>query len=143
LFLHQPNSSPVLSSLLFQLLVAQCLIGIETATSTAYHPQTDGQTKCVNQELEQLFCIFMSYKQHDWDELLPAAKFAYNNHIYSSMQQVPFMTDTGRLPQMGFELNGMRSANKSINEFGDRIAAGVSKAKAMLVKSQGQLKALL
>jgi hypothetical protein len=30
---------------------------------TAYHPQTDGQTKCVNQELEQFVHIFMSYKK--------------------------------------------------------------------------------
>jgi hypothetical protein len=93
------------------------LIGIEPATSTAYHPQTDGQTECVNQELEQFVCIFTSYKQDDWDELLPAAEFAYNNHIDSSTQQVPIMTDTGRLRRMGFELNGMHSADESVNEF--------------------------
>jgi hypothetical protein len=68
------------------------LIGIEPATSTAHHLQTDSQTEHVNQELKQFVRIFMSYKQDDWDELLPAAKFAYNN---SSTQQVPFMTDTG------------------------------------------------
>jgi hypothetical protein len=95
------------------------LIGIEPATSTAYHPQTDGQTECVNQELEQFIRIFTSYKQDDWDELLPAAEFAYNNHVHSSTQQVPFMTDTGRLPRMGFEPNGMRSADESVNEFRD------------------------
>jgi transposase InsO family protein len=65
------------------------LIGIELATSTAYHPQTDGQTEHVNQELEQFVRIFTSYKQDDWDELLPAAEFAYNNHVHSSTQQVP------------------------------------------------------
>jgi hypothetical protein len=39
------------------------LIGIEPATSTVYHPQTDRQTEHVNQELEQFFCMFTSYKQ--------------------------------------------------------------------------------
>jgi transposase InsO family protein len=79
--------------------------------STAYHPQTNGQTEHINQELEQFVCIFTSYKQDDWDELLPAAEFAYNNHIHSSTQQVPFMTDTSRLPRMGFKLNSMHSTD--------------------------------
>jgi hypothetical protein len=113
------------------------LIGIKPATSTAYHPQTDGQTERVNQELEQFVCILTSYKQDDWDELLLAAEFAYNNHIHSSTQQVPFMTDTGRLPQMGFEPNGMRSADESVC---NRIAAGVSEAKAALVKAKDEFK---
>jgi hypothetical protein len=82
----------------------------------------------------------MSYKQDDWDELLPAAEFTYNNHIHSSTQQVPFLTDTGRLPRMGFEPNGRRSANESINEFRDWIAAGVSEAKATLVKAKDEFK---
>jgi hypothetical protein len=116
------------------------LIGIEPATSTTYHPQTNGQTERVNQELEQFVRIFTSYKQDDWDKLLPAAKFAYNNHIHSSTQQVPFMTDTSHLPRMGFEPNSMRSADESVNEFRDRIAAGVSKAKAALVKAKDEFK---
>jgi hypothetical protein len=116
------------------------LIGIESATSTAYHPQTEGQTEHVNQELEQFICIFTSYKQDDWDELLPVAEFTYNNHVHSSTQQVPFMTDTGRLPWMGFERNSMRSADKSVNEFRNRITAEVSKAKAALVKAKDEFK---
>jgi hypothetical protein len=116
------------------------LIRIEPATSTACHPQTDGRAEHVNQELKQFVRIFTSYKHDDWDELLPAAEFAYNNHVHSSRQQVPFMTDTSRLPQMGFKPNGMRSADESINEFHNRIAAGVSEAKAVLVKAKDKFK---
>jgi hypothetical protein len=116
------------------------LIGIEPATSTAYHLQTDSRTECVNQELEQFVHIFTSYKQDDWDELLLAAEFAYNNHIHSSTQQVPFMTDTGCLPRMGFEPNGRRSADESVNKFRDRIAARISEAKAALVKAKDEFK---
>jgi hypothetical protein len=107
---------------------------------TTYHLQTDSQTRCINQELEQFICIFTGYKQDNWDELLPAAKFAYNNHVHFSMQQVPFMTDTCHLPWMGFELNGMCSANKSANKFHNQIATGVFEAKAMLIKTKDEFK---
>ena len=116
------------------------LIGIKPATSTSYHPQTDGQTERVNQEMEQFLRIFTNYKQDDWDYLLPAAEFAYNNHVHSSTQQVPFMTDSGRLPRMGFEPTGVRSAVESANEFRDRIASGVSEAQSALVKAKEEYK---
>jgi hypothetical protein len=69
-----------------------------------------------------------------------AAEFTYNNHIHSSTQQVPFMTDTGRLPQMGFELNSMCPADKSINKYHNQITARVSEAKAALIKAKDKFK---
>jgi len=52
---------------------------IKQNPSTAYHPQTDGQTKRVNQEVKQYLCLYVSYQQDDWSEYLPLAKFAHNN----------------------------------------------------------------
>jgi hypothetical protein len=81
------------------------LLGITISSSTAYHPQSDGQTERVNQELEQYIRIFVSERQNDWDTLLPLGEFAYNNHIHASTQHTPFFLDTGRHPRMGFEPN--------------------------------------
>jgi hypothetical protein len=42
------------------------LLGIKLVTSTAYHPQTDGQTKRINQEMEQFLRLFVNKRQDDW-----------------------------------------------------------------------------
>ena len=71
------------------------LLRITLAATTAYHPQGDGQTEQVNQELEQYLWLFINQRQDDWARLLPLAKFQYNNHIHSSTQHSPFLLDTG------------------------------------------------
>src|SRR5713101_5761899 len=48
-----------------------CLLNINQNLSTAYHPQTDGQTECLNQELEQLLRAFCNMCQSNWASLLP------------------------------------------------------------------------
>ena len=78
------------------------LLGVKLATTTAYHPQGDGQTERVNQELEQFLHLFINQRQDDWDELLPITEFQYNNHIHSTTQNIPFLLDTGCIPCMGF-----------------------------------------
>ena len=44
--------------------------------STAYHPQTDGQTEKTNQGLEGYLRNFVNYDQNDWHQLLPLAEYA-------------------------------------------------------------------
>ena len=51
------------------------LLGVKIAATTAYHPQGDGQTKCVNQELEQYLQLFINQRQDDWVKLLLFAEF--------------------------------------------------------------------
>ncbi|MBW0499942.1 hypothetical protein O181_039657 [Austropuccinia psidii MF-1] len=66
--------------------------------STAFHPETDGQTERVNQILEQYLQMYVSYHQDDWHTWLPLAEFAYNNAEHSSTKQSPFFTIYGRNP---------------------------------------------
>jgi transposase InsO family protein len=112
------------------------LLGIKLAATTAYHPQGDGQTKRVNQELEQYLRLFVNQRQDDWDGLLPLAEFQYNNHVHSSTQHTPFLLDTGRSPRMGFEPNQRPSRLETVNEFTDRMKTTLDEAKAALVKSK-------
>ncbi|MBW0556820.1 hypothetical protein O181_096535 [Austropuccinia psidii MF-1] len=60
--------------------------------STAFQPETDGQTERVNQLLEQYLWTYVSYHQDDWCTWLPLAEFAYNNAKHSSTKQSPFFT---------------------------------------------------
>jgi len=95
------------------------LLGIKLAATTVYHPQGDGQTEWVNQELEQYLCLFTNQRQDDWMGLLPFTEFQYNNQVHSSTQHPPFLLDTGRVPRMGFKLDQPRSHMESVNEFKD------------------------
>jgi hypothetical protein len=114
------------------------LLGIKLVMSMAYHPQTNGQTEYVNQELEGYLCIFTSRRQDDWDGLLPLGEFSHNNHVHSSTQQTPFMVDTGRHPRMGFEPQQPRSKLESINEFTDHMALGIEEATGALTKAKDE-----
>ena len=67
------------------------MVGIEGNPSTAYHPQTDGQTERLNQEIEQYLRLFIDHHQSDWAEWLSLAEFAYNNKVQSSTGHSPFM----------------------------------------------------
>lgn len=57
-------------------------LGVTTALSTAYHPQTDGQTEWLNQEIEKFLRMFCSYCQDDWLDFLPLAEFALNSRAW-------------------------------------------------------------
>jgi len=55
------------------------MLEIESKLLMAFHPQTDGQTERVNQELEQYLRMFINHRQEQWPECLGTAEFAYNN----------------------------------------------------------------
>ena len=76
------------------------LLGIRSTMSTAYHPQTDGQTERVNQSLEQYLRIFCNHRQDDWAKLLSSAEFAYNNAAHESTGLSPFFIEYGYHPRM-------------------------------------------
>src|SRR4051812_32142072 len=65
-------------------------LDIHLNMSTAFHPQTDGQSETLNKILEQYLRIFCTYHQDDWVDLLPFAEFSYNNSINASTKMTPF-----------------------------------------------------
>jgi hypothetical protein len=116
-----------------------CLLGIKVSASTAYHPQSDGQTERINQELEQYIRVFINKHQDDWDTLLPLAEFAYNNHTHSATQHAPFFVDTGQHPHMGFEPHQPPSKVEAVNKFADCMKLTLEEACAALVKSKDDM----
>jgi hypothetical protein len=67
--------------------------------STAYHPQTDGLTERLNQELKQYLRNYCSYRQDDWSDYLAMAEFAHNNAVNASTKQSPFYANYGYHPK--------------------------------------------
>jgi len=116
------------------------LLEIKLASSTAWHPQTNGQTERANQELDQYLQLFVNERQNDWYNLLPMAEFQHNNHVHSATQQPPFLLDTGRTPRMGFEPRQNHSDLETVNEFTERMRMVIEKAKSAIHKAQEDIK---
>jgi len=114
-------------------------LGIRTKLLTAYHPQTDGQTEWINQELEQYLRMFVDHKQEQWPEWLGMAKFAYNNKKHTVTQISPFQANYGLSPRMGFE--GRRGKRfEAAEEFAERMKQVQEEVKASLGKAQEEMR---
>ena len=72
------------------------IIGISPRMSTAFHPQTDGQTTRVNQVIEAYLRPFLNQEQDDWVDLLRMAKHAYNNLVTCATGMTPFYANYER-----------------------------------------------
>ncbi|GKC35792.1 putative reverse transcriptase domain-containing protein [Tanacetum coccineum] len=64
--------------------------------STAYHPQTDGQSKRTIQTLEDMLRACVIDFGKGWERHLPLVKFSYNNNYHASIKAVPFEALYGR-----------------------------------------------
>ena len=73
-------------------------MGTHLGMSTAYHPQTDGQTERVNRVLEEALRSYVTASQEDWDRYLPSLQFAYNTARHTSTGETPFFLTYGRNP---------------------------------------------
>lgn len=74
-------------------------LNIQRCLSTAFHPQTDGQTERTNQTLEQMLRTFIQLDQSQWERLLPALELAYNTTPNASTGMSPFQVMIGENPK--------------------------------------------
>ncbi|GJT35741.1 putative reverse transcriptase domain-containing protein [Tanacetum coccineum] len=71
-------------------------LGTRLDMSTAYHPQTDGQSKCTIQTLEDMLRACVMDFEGSWDVHLPLVEFSYNNSYHSSVRHASFEALYGR-----------------------------------------------
>jgi hypothetical protein len=79
-------------------------LGTTLSMSTAYHPQTDGQTENANRTLEMMLRAVVNFEQDDWEDHLPAAELATNNATNATTGLSPFYIYYGREARLPLDL---------------------------------------
>uniref|UniRef100_A0A0W0F8T0 Reverse transcriptase-rnase h-integrase n=1 Tax=Moniliophthora roreri TaxID=221103 RepID=A0A0W0F8T0_MONRR len=95
------------------------LLGVKHAMSTSYHPQSDGETERVNQEMEIYLRMFCLKEQTKWSSYLHMAEFAHNNRTHSVTRNSPFFMIMGynsRLLPTAFEKTTVPSVEERLNK---------------------------
>ena len=110
------------------------MLGINTKLSIAYHPQTDGQTERMNQDLEQYLRMFINHRQEQWPDWLATAESAYNNKVQTSTKVLLFKANNGQDLCMGFEMKKKGKFEKA-EELATRMKKVYEEAEVALRKS--------
>jgi hypothetical protein len=117
------------------------ILGTEIAMSTAYHPQTDGQTERMNRTMEDMLRGFVGPRQDDWYKYLSMVEFAYNNSLQASTLQTPFFLNHGRHPLTPLSSAvPARSVNPAVSEWVEGLQTALESAKSNLASAQQRQK---
>jgi hypothetical protein len=114
------------------------LTGTSLDMSTARHAQTDGQTERLNRTLEEMLRSFVSFDMRNWDTLLPAMEFAYNDSRQDSTRCTPFFANYGYNPAspLGLLAQAPGAACPAAGDYLARIAEASTAATAALQRAQ-------
>ena len=119
-------------------LMQLCNTGIRM--STAYHPQTDGQTERTNRTIEEVLRHHVNSTQNDWDEHLTHVEFALNSSWHESIKSTPFYLNYGFHPRVP-----LSSVRQEVNvpaacDFVQHMQEIITKAKQSLQAAQQRQK---
>ncbi len=113
------------------------MLGVKHKMSTAFHPQTDGQTERVNRVLEEYLRHYVNPHHDDWDEWLPLAEFAYNNSVHEATGHSPFFLNHGMHPRLPGAVRTQAAPVPSNAEAFAKVMADIlSSAKARLEQAR-------
>jgi hypothetical protein len=101
-------------------------LGTKLNYTTAYHPQTDGQSERVNQCLEMFLRCMIQDDPTQWKNWLPMAEFWYNSAVHTSLGCSPFKALYGHEPNMG--------AMPDMADFTDPHVGDVIRDRAQLIE---------
>ena len=124
------------------------LMQIKRSMSTAYHPQSDGQTERINRILEDMLRHYVRPSQTDWDKHLPLVEFAINNAYQESVKATPFMLNHGQHPHtpasicIGTGRNAAADPKRPLaDRFTDEMHKVIAQAKQSFLSAQRRQKA--
>lgn len=110
---------------------------VKRRLSTAFHPQTDGQTERQNSTMEAYLRSYCRFEQDDWVQWLATAEFAYNNTQHSSTKMTPFEANIGYHPRMSYEDNrDPRSKSKAAEAQAEDLRDLLVELRNNLLKAQ-------
>ena len=123
------------------------ILGIKLKLSTAFHPQTDGQTEIMNQYLDQRLRPYVNYYQDNWSKMLPLMDYAQLTLPHSSIGMSPFELINGRLPRTSFDWNTPTASTvpEKLNQdkaiqIATRMQEALKKGKEIMEKAQAKQK---
>jgi hypothetical protein len=131
------DRDPRFTSIFWQSLWQQ--LGTKLNMSTAFHPQSDGQTERANRTLEEGLRAYIDYHQLDWDQHLVPLEIAFNNTVHASTGFTPFYLNSGREIELPVDqaVSGVTpSANQSAADRFTRLSADLQQAKKNLEAAQ-------
>lgn len=129
---------PIFLSHLWQELFR--LSGTKLRMSSAYHPQSDGQTEIVNKVLQQYLRCFVFDQPAKWGRILHWTEWHYNTSIHSSTGLTPFEIVYGKPPPTLLQyVQGSSKIEAVESELLDRDSV-LEKLKAKLLKAQNTMK---
>ena len=76
------------------------ILGTDLRLSTAFHPQTDGQSEVTIRELKNFLRPYVEVHLHTWSKYLSLAEFATNNAVNASIGYSPFVLNAGEPPTL-------------------------------------------
>jgi len=120
------------------------MLGTKLLMSSAFHPQTDGQTERMNRTLEETLRHFVAYKQDDWDSHIQMAAFAINNARNESIKNTPFFLNKGLHPRMPSGISSLpldQARPCSAIKFAAGMQESLAQAKKFMYNAQQRQKA--
>ncbi|KAJ3699288.1 hypothetical protein LUZ61_002993 [Rhynchospora tenuis] len=132
------DRDPIFTSQFWKELMEK--IGVQLNMSTAYHPQSDGQTERLNQCVEQYLRCMVFDQQKKWLKWLPLAEYWYNTSFQQSIGMTPFQALYGYQPTLLPLGDVIRSSNQAVNGMMRDRQQVLSQLKENLVKAQARMK---
>jgi hypothetical protein len=114
-------------------------LGTSLKMSTAFHPQSDGQTERMNRVLEDMMRNYVDPAQDDWDMLLPMAEFAVNNSHNQATKATAFFLNGAEHPRTPLNVALQHEINPAAKSMCQRVHESMNVARQHLQQAQDRM----